>query len=194
MATVTTRLDSHDRRIARTEKYQAGENPEGPEPVWTDHESRRDGGGGGGGWFGGGRDDGFTRGRGGPREPKLSFPHYDSETDPLSWLNKCDGFFRGYRTLEEDMVWMASLHLDGVAAQWSADSLQRAGRNQGTPAYRLRGRLLAPILGPPVPLRAPDAAALDRPLHRRPGPAACVGCGDAAPGEPPDGHEPGASV
>jgi len=118
MATVTTRLDSHDRRIARTEKYQAGENPEGPEPVWTDHESRRDGGGGGGGWFGGGRDDGFARGRGGPREPKLSFPRYDGETDPLPWLNKCDGFFRGYRTLEEDKVWMASLHLDGVAAQW----------------------------------------------------------------------------
>jgi hypothetical protein len=33
-------------------------------------------------------------------------------------LYKCEGFFWGYRTLEEDKVWMASLHLDGAAVQW----------------------------------------------------------------------------
>jgi hypothetical protein len=48
----------------------------------------------------------------------LSFPRYDGASDPLPWLNKCEGFFCGYRTLEEDKVWMASLHLDGTMAQW----------------------------------------------------------------------------
>jgi hypothetical protein len=75
-------------------------------------------GGGGGGGGGGGFSDSFLRVHGGPREPKLTFPRFDGESDPLPWLNKCDGFFRGYCTLEEDRVWMASLHLDGVAVQW----------------------------------------------------------------------------
>ncbi|WVZ84588.1 hypothetical protein U9M48_031611 [Paspalum notatum var. saurae] len=55
---------------------------------------------------------------GGPRYPKLSFPRYDGESDPLPWLNTCDNFFRGHHTMEEEKVWLASLHLDGVVASW----------------------------------------------------------------------------
>jgi hypothetical protein len=135
MSTVITRLDSHDRRISRTEKARACDDdvldnetalPEGERPPpggGAGGSGGSGGGGGGGGGFGagfggGGRDNGFGRGYGGPREPKLSFPRFDGESDPLPWLNKCDGFFRGYRTLEEDKVWLASLHLDGAAALW----------------------------------------------------------------------------
>ncbi|WVZ92138.1 hypothetical protein U9M48_038225 [Paspalum notatum var. saurae] len=45
-------------------------------------------------------------------------PRYDGESDPLPWLNCCDNFFRGHQTLAEERVWLASLHLDGMAAQW----------------------------------------------------------------------------
>jgi len=45
-------------------------------------------------------------------------PHFDGETDPLPWINKCEHFFQGYRTMEEEKVWTASLHLDGAAAEW----------------------------------------------------------------------------
>jgi hypothetical protein len=27
--------------------------------------------------------------------PKLNFPHYDGESDPLPWLNHCESYFRG---------------------------------------------------------------------------------------------------
>jgi hypothetical protein len=91
--------------------------------------ARFDGGYGGGAHFGGGRGGGdhYGGGRGGgnfgrfhhddgvSRRPKLNFPSYDGESDPLTWLNKCKTYFRGMRTME---VWIASLHLEGVAAEW----------------------------------------------------------------------------
>jgi hypothetical protein len=93
--------------------------------------ARFDGGYGGGARFGGGRGGGDCYGssRGGcnfgrfhheddvSRRPKLDFPSYDGESDPLTWLNKCETYFRGIRTMEEK-VWIASLHLEGVAAEW----------------------------------------------------------------------------
>jgi hypothetical protein len=50
--------------------------------------------------------------------PKLNFPRYDGESDPLPWLNRCESYFRGTRTLPTKQVWMASLHMDGAAAEW----------------------------------------------------------------------------
>jgi hypothetical protein len=55
---------------------------------------------------------------GGYRRPNVSFPHYDGESDPLPWINKCETYFRGMRTPSDEKVWQASLHLDGVAAEW----------------------------------------------------------------------------
>jgi len=52
------------------------------------------------------------------RLPKISFSSFDGESDPLTWLNKCDNFFRGHRTPEDEKVWMASLHLDDTVVEW----------------------------------------------------------------------------
>jgi hypothetical protein len=50
--------------------------------------------------------------------PKLNFPRYDGESDPLPWLNRCESFFRGTQTMAAEQVWMASLHMDNIAAEW----------------------------------------------------------------------------
>jgi hypothetical protein len=71
-----------------------------------------------GGGLGNGR---FVRDRGddsGACHPKITFPPFDGEGDPLHWLNKCSIYFRGMGTPTDERVWMASLHLDGVAAEW----------------------------------------------------------------------------
>jgi hypothetical protein len=49
---------------------------------------------------------------------KLSFPTYDAKEDPLPWINRCEQFFRGQKTPENDQVWYASYHLTGTAQQW----------------------------------------------------------------------------
>ena len=49
---------------------------------------------------------------------KLEFPTYDGTEDPLDWLNRCEQFFRGQRTMEEEKVWLASYRMTGVAQQW----------------------------------------------------------------------------
>ena len=36
---------------------------------------------------------------------------YVGTVDPLNWLNQCDQFFRGQRTLASDRTWIASYHL-----------------------------------------------------------------------------------
>ena len=54
----------------------------------------------------------------GPRRPNFTFPHFDGEADPLPWINKCDTYFRGMGVHQDERVWQASLHLEGVAAEW----------------------------------------------------------------------------
>ncbi|KAJ4797074.1 hypothetical protein LUZ62_048320 [Rhynchospora pubera] len=53
-----------------------------------------------------------------PRYHKLDFPTFDGKEDPLSWINRCEQFFRGQRTVEEEKVWLAAYHLTGIAQQW----------------------------------------------------------------------------
>lgn len=61
---------------------------------------------------------GASNGRREPhRPPKIPFPTFHGESDPLTWLNKCNNYFRIHRMLE-DKVWMVSLHLDGTATEW----------------------------------------------------------------------------
>ncbi|WVZ91036.1 hypothetical protein U9M48_037265 [Paspalum notatum var. saurae] len=50
-----------------------------------------------------------------PRFYKLEFTTYDGSVDPLNWLNHCEQFFRGQRTLASDHTWLASYHLTGDA-------------------------------------------------------------------------------
>jgi hypothetical protein len=49
---------------------------------------------------------------------KLEFPTYDGSEDPLNWLNHCEQFFHGQRTLASDRTWLASYHLHGPAQTW----------------------------------------------------------------------------
>jgi hypothetical protein len=53
-----------------------------------------------------------------PRFYKLEFPTYDDTVDPLNWLNQCEQFFRGQRTLASDRTWLASYHLTIAAQTW----------------------------------------------------------------------------
>jgi hypothetical protein len=43
---------------------------------------------------------------------------YDGTVDPLNWLNQCEQFFRGQRTLASNRTWLASYHLTGAAQTW----------------------------------------------------------------------------
>jgi hypothetical protein len=48
----------------------------------------------------------------------ISFPRYDGTTDPLPWLNRCESYFHGTCTVAVEQVWLPSLHLDDVVAEW----------------------------------------------------------------------------
>ena len=49
---------------------------------------------------------------------RLEFATFDGKEDPIQWLNRCDQFFDGQRTIEEEKVWLASYHMTGVARTW----------------------------------------------------------------------------
>ena len=53
-----------------------------------------------------------------PHFHKLDFPMYAGDDDPLPWLNRCEQFFRGQRTMEGEKVWLAAYHLTGNAQLW----------------------------------------------------------------------------
>ena len=74
-----------------------------------------------------------------PRFTKLEFATYDGATDPLNWLNQCEQFFRGQRTLSSDRTWIASYHLRGTAQTWYY-ALERKKRRM---RYANNGLLLA---------------------------------------------------
>lgn len=102
-------MNNHDQRIARTEKFQAGEDASGG--LKTTSRLELSGDRTGNGEFSRqSRDDHRPE----THRPKLNFPHYDGLSDPLSWLNKCESYFRDTRTIAVEQVWLASLHLDGV--------------------------------------------------------------------------------
>lgn len=124
LSTITSRLNAHDQRISRTEKSLAGEDKSHNDGNESGHGTPPRASGHGAP-FGSSGGRGFHRtvssgddGRSFSRLPKLTFPPYDGETDPLTWLNKCESIFRGLRTAESEKVWMASVHLEGAAAQW----------------------------------------------------------------------------
>jgi hypothetical protein len=43
-----------------------------------------------------------------PRIRKLVFPTFDDKEDPLTWLNRCEQFFKGKNMPENEKVWCAS--------------------------------------------------------------------------------------
>ena len=46
---------------------------------------------------------------------KLDFPKYDGTGDPMPFVNKCEHYFHGQRTIEEEKVWLAALNLHDAA-------------------------------------------------------------------------------
>jgi hypothetical protein len=49
---------------------------------------------------------------------KLDFPTFDGGSDPLPFLSHCEHYFCSQRTAEEERVWLAAFHLQGLAQQW----------------------------------------------------------------------------
>jgi len=115
LSTMNSRMTDMSTRLAQFERTLDDNDDNGG--AFHQRVPHRGGGRGrgGDGGFPGGRDDDRHAGS---RLPKISFPKYDGESDPLTWLTKCESYFRGMRTLEMEKVWLASLHLDGIAAQW----------------------------------------------------------------------------
>nr|XP_045087225.1 uncharacterized protein LOC123494838 [Aegilops tauschii subsp. strangulata] len=99
-------------------------------------------------------------GHGGPTPPrfaKLDFATYDGMEDPLNWLNQCERFFRGQRTLASDRTWLASYHLRGAAQTWYYALEQDEG---GMPPWERFRELCLLRFGPPI--RGSRLAALGR--------------------------------
>jgi hypothetical protein len=81
-----------------------------------------------------------------PRYYKLDFPQFDGKSDPLSWLNRCEQFFRGQRTEDQDKVWLATYHLTGVAQEW----YYQHERNHGVLHWDEFKELCHLLSGPPI--------------------------------------------
>lgn len=152
LTTLTKRLDSDDQRIARTEKFQIGGDDNTTEDTESGDTGDHHRGGGGRGIGRGGLpprcdrprhdDDNWRR----PRFPKLNSPHFDGESYPLPWLNKCDHFFRGHQVMEEEKVWTAALHLEGAAAEWYC----HLERDTGVPSWPRFVDYINLRFGPPI--------------------------------------------
>jgi hypothetical protein len=82
-----------------------------------------------------------------PRYAKLEFATYDGSVDPLNWLNQCEQFFRGQRTLASDRTWIASYHLRGAAQTWYYALEQDEG---GMPPWERFRDLCLLRFGPPI--------------------------------------------
>ncbi|KAK1649591.1 hypothetical protein QYE76_067396 [Lolium multiflorum] len=82
-----------------------------------------------------------------PRFTKMEFATYDGTVDPLNWLNHCDQFFRGQRTLVSDRTWIASYHLRGAAQTWYYALEQDEG---GMPPWERFRDLCLLRFGPPI--------------------------------------------
>lgn len=81
-----------------------------------------------------------------PRYHKLEFPTFDGTEDPLSWINRCEQFFRGQRTEESDKVWLASYHLTNIAQQWYF----QLERDEGQPTWDQFKEFCHMRFGPPI--------------------------------------------
>jgi hypothetical protein len=73
-----------------------------------------------------------------PRQHKQDFPKFDGKSDPLTYIHRCEAFFRGYRILEEEKVWMASIHLLDAAQIW----YMHVEADHGTPTWNRFTELL----------------------------------------------------
>ena len=81
-----------------------------------------------------------------PRFYKLEFHTYDGSVDPRNWLNQCEQFFKGQRTLASDRTWLASYHLKGEAQTW----YHALEQDEGMPPWERFRDLCRLRFGPPL--------------------------------------------
>ncbi|WVZ48948.1 hypothetical protein U9M48_000334 [Paspalum notatum var. saurae] len=81
-----------------------------------------------------------------PVAAALEFPVYDSTSDPLPWLNRCEAFFWVQQTPDDQRVGYASLHMSDAAQLW----FTRLERNSGTPSWKRFVKLVNRRFGPPM--------------------------------------------
>ena len=81
-----------------------------------------------------------------PKFYKLEFATYNGSVDPLNWLNQCEQFFRGQRTLASDRTWLASYHLKGEAQTW----YHALEQDEGMPPWERFRDLCRLRFGPPL--------------------------------------------
>jgi hypothetical protein len=82
-----------------------------------------------------------------PRYTKVDFATFDGSKDPLNWLNQCEQFFRGQRTLAPNRTWLASYHLRRDAQTWYYSLEQDEG---GMPPWDRFRELCLLRFGPPI--------------------------------------------
>ncbi|XP_020175540.1 uncharacterized protein [Aegilops tauschii subsp. strangulata] len=82
-----------------------------------------------------------------PRFAKIDFATYDGTVDLLNWLNQCEQFFRGQRTLASERTWLASYHLRGAAQTWYYALEQDEG---SMPPWERFRELCLLRFGPPI--------------------------------------------
>lgn len=68
---------------------------------------------------------------GAPPYRKLDFPSYAGKEDPLPWLKRCEQYFWGQKTREEEKMWLVRNHLTGTARQWYC----QLERDEGVPTW-----------------------------------------------------------
>ena len=81
-----------------------------------------------------------------PRFQKIDFLRFDGKSDPMLFVNRCESYFHQQRIMEEEKVWMASYHLEGVAQSWYLQ-LQT---DEGTPRWHRFKDILQLRFGPPL--------------------------------------------
>ena len=77
---------------------------------------------------------------------KLDFPKFDGTGDPLPFISKCEHYFRGQRTMEEEKVWLAALNLNNAAHEWYI----LVEKDEGTPSWSRFKELINRRFGPPL--------------------------------------------
>jgi hypothetical protein len=67
---------------------------------------------------------------------KLDFPTFDGGGDPLLFLNRCEHYFRGQRTVEEERVWLAAFPSARAGAAMVYAASTRRGHADLAPLQR----------------------------------------------------------
>lgn len=76
----------------------------------------------------------------------MDFPKYDSKSDPLAFINRCESYFHQQRIADEEKVWMASYNLEDSTQMWYIQVQQ----DEGTPPWCRFTELLHLRFGPPL--------------------------------------------